>query len=229
MQYFDASGRPDPNGAYQLCDGKMMLRPGRSATFDLTLCDAKAQPPKTIDEALKQRFAELAKGQGADVATVLANMSQSQLEDLAADVAKAFINSVAGAAVAAKFTDAQRASITASATSIASSLRASALPKAKPEEAMTTTLSDAAIRTDVERQRMHHDLAFAYMGDRAPPFDKDGALSRARQTARGRPAPTTATVSDTEIAAAYGGMVADVKKASLARAARVANAHRRQG
>jgi hypothetical protein len=41
--YYDAKGRPDPNGHYEMRDGKLvgrMLRPGEHISFDLSFMDA---------------------------------------------------------------------------------------------------------------------------------------------------------------------------------------------
>lgn len=49
--YCDAQGRPDPNGNYQLIDGKLVLRRG-AVSFDITLIDS-ASPGATLTEAEK--------------------------------------------------------------------------------------------------------------------------------------------------------------------------------
>lgn len=160
MSFFDSRGRPDPTGAYQLQDGKLVLRPGHTASFDLMLCDAKTEAaPSSIDEALRRRFAEMAEQQGTDVANLLANMTRVKLEEVASEIAKDFINSVAGGAIAARFTDAQRASIAASATSIASIMCTAAKRGYKPE---ASTLAVAA--RDAARRAWLADKQNAYRG-----------------------------------------------------------------
>ncbi len=39
--YCDANGRPDPNGDYQMIDGKMLLRDGRCIRFSVNMMDGK--------------------------------------------------------------------------------------------------------------------------------------------------------------------------------------------
>lgn len=112
-------------------------------------------------------------------------------------------------------------------------------PEARIGDSMSQAFDDAAIQTEVERLRHIHDATFAYMGDRAPAFDRERALQRvlSEQPAR-RPAP--ATVSDSEVNAAYSSMVdslhnawrpeqrASLDQARLDRNARVASAYRHQ-
>jgi hypothetical protein len=122
--YCDANGRPDPNGDYELINGSVCVRDGRGIVFNrmfmdsasgLNLRDAKSDPPKSIDEALRQRFAEMAKQQGIDVNEMLASMKQTAIEEVASEVAARVVSAHAGQGVASQFatdaallTDAER-------------------------------------------------------------------------------------------------------------------------
>jgi hypothetical protein len=88
--------------------------------------DAKAAGgPATIDEALRLKFAELAKGQGTSVADMLAHMDQGKIEETAAEVARAFVSAQAGKGVATMYGDS--ASVALLAKSAASAMRRDAL------------------------------------------------------------------------------------------------------
>lgn len=116
--FYGDNGLPDPNGRFELIDGRLKLRErgtlkaGESLAFDVMFMDAtpsidrKAEEPATIDEALRLRFAEMAKEQGTTVRKMLSSMEQSKIEEAAAEVAKAFISARAGAGVAAQLGDA---------------------------------------------------------------------------------------------------------------------------
>lgn len=38
--FYDQKGRPDPNGNCQMIDGKLVLRPGHSMRFDISMIDS---------------------------------------------------------------------------------------------------------------------------------------------------------------------------------------------
>ncbi|WP_164488905.1 hypothetical protein [Sphingobium sp. LF-16] len=38
--FYDQKGRPDPNGNCQMIDGKLVLRPGHSVRFDISMIDS---------------------------------------------------------------------------------------------------------------------------------------------------------------------------------------------
>lgn len=66
--YCDATGRPDPNGQYQLVDGKVLLRPGGYTSFDVALMDAAPRGNRVFltDAAFtdaERTFADSAEGQ----------------------------------------------------------------------------------------------------------------------------------------------------------------------
>lgn len=46
--YFDANGRPNPNGDYELIDGKQVLRDGRRVRFDLLHILDSAKLPRIL-------------------------------------------------------------------------------------------------------------------------------------------------------------------------------------
>lgn len=88
------------------------------------------------------------------------------------------------------------------------------------------TLSDAAIQTEIARLENIHHMQFAYMGDRAPAFDREQALQRLLNTPTA-PRPSPAVVSDAERNAAYSTMVNDLRDSwRTERNARVASAYR---
>lgn len=80
-------------------------RAGPACSIGDSMFDAKAKPPASIDEALRQYFAAKAKSNGETVEAMLARMPQRDLEEAAADVAKQFVSALAGAGVAARYSD----------------------------------------------------------------------------------------------------------------------------
>lgn len=70
--YCDASGRPDPNGDYEIINGKKVLRDGRYARFDLAFRDSAPDrsvflhdAPTQITDAQIATFRDSAAGQEA--------------------------------------------------------------------------------------------------------------------------------------------------------------------
>jgi hypothetical protein len=177
MQYFDAQGRADPNGAYQFRDGKLVLRSGGSVNFDLMMCDSASggahftdaksdsDPPKSIDEALRQRFAGLAERQNTDVESLLAKMEQKNLEEIAADVAKSFISSIAGGGVAKHFSDAQRSSMRDSAITLAE------ISRRRAQAALQKSVIDPLLVTGAIRDKALADRYNQPSGSASPPAD----------------------------------------------------------
>lgn len=83
-----------------------ILEDGETVRRNMMFMDAaKPTQPKSIDEALRQLFATLAKQQNTSVEEMLAAMEQTKLEELAADVARQFVSGIAGSGVAAHFKD----------------------------------------------------------------------------------------------------------------------------
>ncbi|MBV9528335.1 MAG: hypothetical protein JOZ79_08240 [Sphingomonas sp.] len=69
----------------------------------MPIADGKPSSPGSIDEALRERFATMAKTSGTTVAEMLATMSQQDIEKAASEVAVAFVSAQAGNGVAATF------------------------------------------------------------------------------------------------------------------------------
>lgn len=129
----NSAGQPDQNGRFQLIDGvlkpRRQIEEGDYIGFDMALVDAasgsrvfltdaKAEPPKSIDEALKQQFKLLAERDRTTVSEWLAKKPQKDIEEIASQVAAQYISAQAGAGVAAQYakdsamlTDADRAEI----------------------------------------------------------------------------------------------------------------------
>jgi len=80
-------------------------RGGPALRIGDTMLDAKEKPLTSIDEALKARFATMAKAEGATVAEMLARMEQAKVEEIAAEVATAFVSGLAGTGVASRYSD----------------------------------------------------------------------------------------------------------------------------
>jgi hypothetical protein len=124
--FYDAHGNPDPNGSYEMRGGRMCLRQGASVSFEMTMFDsaAKRSTSGSIDEALRLKFAEMAKARGVSVDEMLLTMEQREIENTVAETAKAFVTAQAGKGLAAQFakdaaliTDAERVLIVAKAES----------------------------------------------------------------------------------------------------------------
>lgn len=111
--YCNRDGTPNSSGNFELVDGSIRprkLRDGQYVSFEMAFMDGGGAgrfvtDAKTIDEALKAEFAERAKAAGQSTADYLAGLDQKQVEDIAADVAVAFVRSASGAGVAKQFAD----------------------------------------------------------------------------------------------------------------------------
>lgn len=52
--FYDAAGRPSPDGDYELINGKLCIRDGRKIHFDVMLWDsAPSRPPQMIDDSAR--------------------------------------------------------------------------------------------------------------------------------------------------------------------------------
>lgn len=176
--FCDSRGRPDPNGDYELINGKLCLRDGRSITFPMMFRDKIAAEPKSIDEALRQRFAEMAKARGTTVAEMLSSLQQSEIEEAATAEAKAFVNAQAGKGIAAMFGDSFQRAVSAAKTMQRDAF-ASYLTDDERGDAKSKVVRDWAMR-------------HAYLGTSAPPLSaaqeaaaiEDAATQKARRVAR---------------------------------------------
>ena len=56
--YCDANGRPDPNGDYQLINGKKILRDGRAVRFDALLMRDSAAPSQVFLKDASTHFTD---------------------------------------------------------------------------------------------------------------------------------------------------------------------------
>lgn len=80
-------------------------RAGAECRIGDAMLDKKPKPPVSIDEALRQAFATMAKNKGRTVRELLAEMDQLDIEKTAANVAKQFVSAQAGAGVASMYGD----------------------------------------------------------------------------------------------------------------------------
>ena len=117
--FCNADGTPNNTGDYELVDGRpkpRTMRDGEWVRFEVALMDgvpagrivtgdAKPDEPKTIDQALRAAFAQMAETKGTTVPELLAALQQREIEDLAASTAKSFMSSLAGAGIAKQFSD----------------------------------------------------------------------------------------------------------------------------
>jgi hypothetical protein len=178
-----------------------ILREGDHVSFEMSLMDAAAradgrpatdrsspEKPTSLDEALKEQFAQLAEQRGTDVETLLAAMEQKQLEEIVSAAALSFVRSVSGGAVGRFFSDAQLASIRASALTIATIHKRMAKPK---EASMKASIkSTAAIRDGVLRKRYAVAGGSApatrdrQVGDVAPPVEAFSSTASIRDRVR---------------------------------------------
>lgn len=175
--YCDARGHADPNGDFELINGQVCVRDGRGVGTSRFFMD-KSADPKTIDEALRLRFAEMAKVRGTTVAEMLAGLEQRQIEEAATDVAKAFVSAQAGKGIASMFGDSVQ--------------RACSAAKAMRGEACASYLTDE--ERGLARSKAVRDWAMrhAHLGDQAPPLSaaeeaaalEDTATQKARRAAR---------------------------------------------
>jgi hypothetical protein len=108
--FCDITGKPDPNGDYELVNGSLVVRDGRSVRFDRLLMDSAAgartfrdAPPSSIDESLKARFVEEAKKMGEGVKEWLSKTPQSTVSAIAAEVAEDFVRQHAQEGTARQF------------------------------------------------------------------------------------------------------------------------------
>lgn len=99
---------------FEIVDGRPVLKSGRALRFDIGLMDTAhaagrmfftdaADPPKSIDEALKRTVEEQAKSAGMKPSEWLASRNAAQMEKLASEVATRFVQAAGGAGVAAAF------------------------------------------------------------------------------------------------------------------------------
>ncbi|OQW44365.1 MAG: hypothetical protein A4S16_03495 [Proteobacteria bacterium SG_bin6] len=113
---------------------------GKPAPGTSYILDAKGQPA-SIDEALRQTFAEMAKAEGTSVEQMLAGMEQAKLEETAATVARKFISAKAGAGGAGHYADSE----VLLAKSSASRMRRDALAGGAQHMAAARAVRDAAL------------------------------------------------------------------------------------
>jgi PBP1b-binding outer membrane lipoprotein LpoB len=149
--FCDHTGRPTDDGDYELRDGQIILRNGRTIGARMMFMDGASskadKPPASIDEALQQTFETMAKSQNTTVAAMLTSMPQAKIEETAAQVATAFISAHAGHGVASQF--------------------------AKD----AAFISDAERNLIVTKARADHETSHAYLASPPPFTDRDGSAA----------------------------------------------------
>lgn len=98
----------EPYSAKQVgivADHIALVREGRAGPR-CAIGDAKKDAePASIDEALRNKFDELAKGRNATVTELLSSMAQKEIEEVASDVAVQFVRAQAAAGIASAYGD----------------------------------------------------------------------------------------------------------------------------
>lgn len=61
--YYDSHGRPDPNGDFEMVNGKQVLRDGRSIRFNVSLIDGKPAASGTSQVFLRDTPAQITDAQ----------------------------------------------------------------------------------------------------------------------------------------------------------------------
>ena len=138
----------------------MDSKPGTSSVF---LADTDVRP-KSIDEALKQKFAEGAKRANKQQGEYLKGLSQEEIEAMIAEVAREIV-------------------LAGSAEGVAATLsfdRASAAARVIVDAEVRLAACDAEVQLKVSEMRASHTRKHAFMGDRAPAFDVGAATLKAR-------------------------------------------------
>lgn len=127
-----------------------------SATIFLTDTDIR---PKSIDEALKQKFAEGAKRANQQQGEYLKGLSPEQIEATIAEVARDIVLAGSAEGVAA----------------VLSFDRAAEAVRVVANAEIRLAVSDAEVQLKVAEMRASHTRKHAFMGDRAPVFDVGAA------------------------------------------------------